>query len=418
MSFLDKLNRFAKNPVFMDMKRSKFNLSHGSKTTMNAGTLVPIMVDEVLPDDTIKIDVASVVRGITAAVPVMDNAYLDIYAFWCPARICTRHPKDWEKIQGENFNGAWAPATESTIENTGNSIALTSAYAIQPQSLGDYLGIPIGFYNTNVKVNIMPFIGLLQIYNHWFRSEDITSYVSWETWSDSTFSMVLSQANEITKTCKFHDYFTSALPAPQKGGAVLLPLAGDAPIKTSSTDTVNVNGAAALKFKAVATGLSYGAYTLGTTNDGTVTHDATTYSPIGTGAAPSNLYADLTNATASSVNDLRHAFALQKLLEKDARGGTRYKEILLTHFGVSIPDNTIQIPEYLGGKRIPLNQLQVIQTAPTSASPLGTTGSFSNTADSSYICTKSFSEYGYIYLLAVLLKDPVVPRGLADVGAV
>ena len=413
MSFLDKLNRFADNPVKLNMKRSKFNLSHGSKLTMNAGYLVPVMVDEILPDDTIKIDVASVIRMIPSAVPVMDNAYLDLYAFWVPSRIATVHEKDWQKVCGENVDGFWAPSSESTLQNTGNTFTLASNEAIAAQSLGDYLGLPIGYYNNNVQLSRLPFNGYFLIWNEWFRDENLSGPAAWKTWSNGTFASQINAASTLKKVAKFHDYFTSALPTPQKGNSVLLPLAGSAPVKTSTTD-IDVTGLAALKFKTIANNSGVSSQYLvsntnGVTDTKAIGSSQAAVSPI----APSNLYADLSNATAVSVNQMREAFAIQKLLEKDARSGSRFREILMAHFGVSIPDNTVQVPEYLGGKRIPLNMLQVLQTTPTSSSPLGTTGAFSNTADNSYLCTKSFSEHGYVYILACIRNNQGYSQGIS-----
>ena len=410
MSFLDKLNRFATNPVNMNMKRSKFNLSHGYKTTFNSGDLIPILCDEVLPDDTIKIDVASVVRSITPAFPVMDNAYLDLFAFWVPARLCTVHEKDWQKIHGENVNGFWAPSSESTLNSTGNDWYMSSASVVKVQSLANYLTFPIEQGNVSMNFSRLPFNGYWEIYNEWFRDQNVSSPIAWKSFTNAQFLANACATGTCCKVSKFHDYFTSALPSPQKGASVLLPLAGTAPVKTGSTDQ-NTNSWSPLKFKSTAN--SYISNVgLGTGTSGVLQSSGT----LGSGSTqmvPANLYADLANASAASVNDLRQAFAIQKLLEKDARGGTRYREMLKAHFGVSIPDNTVQVPEYLGGKRIPLNMLQVLQTAEGSSSPVGSTGAFSNTADNSLLFTKSFAEYGYIYILACVRPNQSYSQGIS-----
>ena len=412
MSFMDKINRFATNKVYMDMKRSKFNLSHGAKFTMNAGYLVPVMVDEVLPDDTIKIDVASVVRSITPAVPVMDNAYLDIFAFWCPARICTVHEKDWQKIHGENTAGFWAPSSESTLVNTGNTVHIDPNLPIDAQSLGDYMGLPVGYGNNNIELSRLPFNGYWEIWNNWFRDENTQGPVDWKSFNNNTFNDQIRASSYLSRVNKFHDYFTSALPGPQKGSSVLLPLAGSAPVSTGSVRHTTPGNYDLTWKDQSGNNFSYGR--LVTTGTDGKTYTATgTYTDTGYTIHPDNLYADLTNATASSVNDLRQAFAIQKLLEKDARGGTRFKEVLLSHFGVSIPDNTVQIPEYLGGKRVPLNMLQVLQTSETGTNPLGTTGAFSNTSDNSYLFTKSFPEHGYIYILCCIRNNQGYSQGIS-----
>ena len=194
MSFIDKLNRFATNPVNMNMKRSKFNLSHGHKLTMIAGKLVPILTEEVLPGDSFKLNVSSVVRSITPAVPVMDNAYLDLFAFWVPARLCTVGDKDWQKIHGENTAGFWAPTTEATLQNTGNTFTLGSGVPINAQSLGNYMGLPNGFYHSSMELSRLPFAAYFEIWNNWFRDQNTQAPEDWKTWSNYTFGYCISVA--------------------------------------------------------------------------------------------------------------------------------------------------------------------------------------------------------------------------------
>lgn len=421
MSYLDKINRFATNPVNMNHKRSKFNLSHKVATTFNSGYLIPLMVDEILPGDTVKIDLATVCRSITPAVPVMDQAYLDVFAFWCPSRILTIHDKDFQKIHGENVAGSWAPAVESTLSNTGNTFKLSlSSMAVQPQSLADYMGFPIGFYNASAEFSRLPFNGYWEIWNEFFRDQNTQTRIDWKSYDSVSFGAAVDNKYNLLKVNKFHDYFTSSLNSPQKGNSVLLPMSGIAPVKTNATDIVSSGNA--IRFA-----VPGASYTIGSNHDifgyaatGSILTGKTSATGITPGGSisdiyPSNLYADLTNATAASVNDLRQAFAIQKLLEKDSRGGTRFREMLFAHYGVSIPDNTVQVPEYLGGKRIPLNMLQVLQTSQTvqGESVLGQTGAFSNTADNSYLFTKSFAEPGYIYILVTVRPNQSYCQGIS-----
>ena len=418
-NFIDKLNRFAGNPVNMNMKRSKFNLSHGHKLTMVAGKLVPILVEEVLPDDTFKINLASVVRSITPAVPVMDNAYLDVYAFWVPARLTTMHDKDWQKVHGENVGGFWAQSSEETLTTTGNVFTLpTSSDAVAVQSLADYLGIPVGFYHSTMTLSKLVFNGYFEIWNQWFRDENTQAEISWRSYTDAQFRSAINTASNLLDVNKFHDYFTSALPSPQKGASVLLPITGNAPVVTGSVHMTSVpstelqfvsSGFATSGTRPLLTNTTTTPYTSGTVRSANATFDGANNKEV----MFSNLWADLSSATAVSVNEMRQAFAIQKLFEKDARGGTRYREVLMTHFGVSIPDNTVQVPEYLGGKRIPLNQLQVLQSTPTTGAPVGTTGAFSNTSDVSDLFVKSFAEFGYVYVLACIRNNQSYSQGIS-----
>lgn len=389
MSYLDSLNRFISNPTNLDIRRSTFKRDSSHKTTFKAGKLVPIYLDEILPGDSVSMDVGSLIRSITPAVPVMDNAFADIYFFWVPSRICTAHDKDWQKVFNENTNGFWAPASESTLANTGNTETLD--YEIEAGSIGAYMGLPIGDFSESsgsLDISRLPLHAYISIFNEWFRDQNVQAPINP---SDYQYGYDCLDVNKI------HDYFTSALPSPQKGNSVLLPLASVAPVVTGSEGVSGVN--TPISFKNAATGggvagaLGINSGVSGPSPAGTNGATGGSYSNL---VYPSNLWADLSNATAVSVNQMREAFAIQRLLEKDARGGTRYREMLKAHFGVSIPDNTVQVPEYLGGKRIPLNMQQVLQTSENGSSPLGTTGAFSNTFSKDKLFVKSFTEYGYI----------------------
>lgn len=434
MGVLEKLNHFVYNPTNLDMSRSRFPLAHEHKLTMKSGELVPIYLEEVIAGDTFDMKVSNVTRMITPAVPVMDNAFLDTFFFFVPFRLCTFGEKDFQKIFGENTTSAWVPSSESTLANTGNVFNLSSLVQVKAGSALNHLGFPImGASALTKDFSTMPLMAYVKIWNEWFRDQN--------TMAPYTPLNAVALANFLSDKClkvsKSHDYFTSCMISSQKGNAVILPIGGVAPVSARAESHIHQgDSVASLRFiDFVPTGFTNGIYTgksqgpeisfngayknlildtitQGSTGNATV--DESIYQPSGSSypATPTNLYADLASATAASVNEIRQAFAIQRLLEKDARGGSRFREILKAHFGVTIPDLTVQVPEYLAGKRIPLNVTQVLQTADTSNGPLGTTGAFSNSSfyDRSFI--KSFNEPGYVVGVACIRTAQSYSQGV------
>lgn len=392
----------------IDIKRSTFDRSNQLKTTFNAGELVPLLVEEVLPGDTFQLDTSLVIRMSTPIHPVMDNAFFDLYYFYVPCRIIWEH---WKEFNGENNTTAWEQTTEYEIPQ------LTApAGGWQKGTIADYMGIPIN--TANISVSALPGRAYVKIWNDWFRDENLQdpALLSMDetTRTGSNGATYQSDAQLMGKPLpvnKYHDYFTSALPEPQKGPAVLLPLGDSAPVYPLEQDTGKL-------FK-TRDGQPVSLYLQGNPTTGSTglnfNINGATYSNNNPNPKTlySNMAADITNATAATVNELRQAFQLQRLYEKDARGGTRYIEVIKSHFGVTSPDQRQQRPEYLGGKRIPINVNQVLQTSSTdSTSPQGNTAAYSLTGDESSSFTKSFTEHGYIIGVGCVRTEHTYQQGI------
>ena len=424
------LNAIYRNPLIQGLPRSKFDLSHNMKTTMEAGKMIPLDIMEVLPGDTFQVDLSSVIRSVTPFTDTMDNAYLDIYAFFVPHRLSyfpsvgasdTAH--HWEHINGQNDNGVWARTSEATalcVNPYGTSTGQGSQQCIVG-SVANHLGIPT-IVPATMLFNAAPFNALGLIWNYFFRDENVDNPITINTqgFYQSCFAGNPFYVN------KFHDYFTSCLPSPQKGDSVAVGLTdivdvdfnntfvpmitgsscndvGSYPIKLTSQSAVSSSYNSVLNVGGSASGHNTQLMTqTSSVSSGT---DSQVVSATNLGINPQKINAsvDLTNATAITINQLRYAFATQRLLESDARGGTRYIEILQSHYNQFIKDEVIQYPEFLGGKRVPLTTYQVPGTATTGSgdntSELGEIGAFGHTQDRSNICIKSFKEHGYFIVV-------------------
>lgn len=407
--------RFSEIPE-IEKPRSKFKRPFTHKTTFNASDLVPIYLDQdILPGDTVKIDMASVVRMATPLYPVMDNAYMDVMFFFVPNRLVWEH---WQAFWGENDN-PWYQTVEYEIPQITTDLEESFA----PKSVADYMGLPLN--TANLSVSALPFRAYAKIWSDWFRDENLQS-AALNTTSDAndyTEGNLAYKGGELLKVNKFHDYFTSALPSPQKGSEVYLPLGTDAPVYTQLKTATTPEGYQqnVLRWKQVS-GAPFDQntrYTIalgGASSSGATTQTAIVSSTTGTvtnGVAPANLWADLRLATSSTISELRQAFAIQRFYEAQARGGSRYIEFLKNIFGVTSPDARLQRSEYLGGKRIPLQIHQVEQTSSTDAtSPLGQTGAYSHTADNGEYFTKSFTEHGILIGLACVRTDHTYNQGI------
>lgn len=406
-------SHFAQLP-HANIGRSIFDRSHSLKTTFNAGDVIPFYVDEVLPGDTFDVQTSKVVRMPSLITPVMDNIYLDTYFFFVPNRLVWDH---WREMNGENTKSAWIPDVEYEVPQI---TAPAGGWTVG--TLADYFGIPIGV--PNLSVNALPFRAYSLIMNEWFRDENLTDPLVTPT-DDATVQGV-NTGNYITdtakgglpfKAAKYHDYFTSCLPSPQKGPDVTIPVLGNTPVMALPDLVPGVTadsvGASMLSTHASFPGQrnleafkGSGQWIMG----GTAVEQPES-SPDS--VRFNNLWAINSASSVATINQLRMAFQIQKLYERDARGGTRYIEVLKSHFGVTSPDARLQRPEYLGGNRVPININQVVQNSQTTdQSPQGTPVGLSLTSDTHADFRKSFVEHGFVIGVMVARYDHTYQQGL------
>lgn len=390
--------------------RSSFKRPHSHKTTFNTGDIVPIYADEVLPGDTCKMHTASLVRMTTPINPVMDNAWMDTYYFFVPRRLVWDH---WKEFMGENTTDAWTQEVDYQIPQL-----TTPEGGWNKGTVGEKL---YGIQGRQGSVDACYARAFALIYNEWFRNENIIEPAEVSTGDATTtgsngtdYVTDLQKGGALPKAGKYADYFTRALPEPQKGPDVYLPLGVKAPVYNRQ-EIIPPDIAQFPQMYRDAHGTGYSG--LLTTNDqGLVSagyQPEGGYTGEGTNVYSSNLWADLSKASAATINQLRQAFAVQRLYERDALGGTRYTEMLKAHFGVTSSDARLQRPEYLGGKRVPINITQVIQQSATNeTSPQGTAAAYSLTVDNHDDFTKSFEEHGIIIGVAVIRTEHTYQQGI------
>lgn len=399
-----------------EIRRAKFQRDFNLLTTMNEGDLVPIYLDEVLPADTFKINLNALVRMATPLYPVMDNAYMDFYFFFVPARLLWKH---FQNLMGQNDSTFWAEQTEYTTPVT---TAPEGGWNVG--TLADYFGIPTGV--SGLKVNSLPFRAYAKVWNEWFRDENLQQPVT-QSMDDTTTTGVNTGTNLSDaeagglplKVCKYKDYFTSCLPSPQKSTEpVQLPMTGNAQIvwpnsaETMANGKIFQDGGGNLENIPINSNMK-----LAASKKNNKSGKALVMFGGQTNANEINytsIQADLSTVTAATINDLRQAIAVQHIFERDARTGTRYKEILKGAWGVTSPDARLDRSEYIGGHRMPINVNQVIQTSSTdSTSPQGNTGAYSMTTLSRNMCTYSATEHGYVLGLAAIRVDHSYQQGLS-----
>ena len=409
------------------VSRTRFNRDQNILTTFDAGKLIPFYVDEVLPGDTFSVDTAAIIRMTTPKYPVFDDAFIDFYYFFCPNRILW---DNFKRFMGEADDNPWMPTKTYQVPKILISGDATEKSYPAEQTILDYMGVPtkaVKGKDKKIEINALPIRAYVKIWNEFFRDQNVgnpavnktddndTNYATGTTTGeekDATEENILNNAVNggfCLPVSKFHDYFSSCLPYPQRGPEVTIALTGNAPIKMY--DDNGINGPTNPTIIWMSGGAAYLAQ-----NDASQTIVALGGTEQTSGVSVARYIAtDLSNIEAATINQLRQAFAVQHYYEALARGGSRYREQVRALFGVSISDKTVQVPEYLGGGRYHVNINQIVQTSGQQTendTPLGETGAMSVTPISETSFTKSFEEHGFIIGVMCVRHNHSYQQGL------
>ena len=404
------------------VSRTRFNRDQNILTTFDAGELIPFYVDEVLPGDTFSVDTAAIIRMTTPKYPVFDDAYIDFYYFYCPNRILW---DNFKYFMGEVDDKPWMPTKTYKVPKIkiGNGTSDLN-YGPKEGSILDYMGVPTEVYtkekNVNFEVNALPVRAYVKIWNEFFRDQNVGNaavlnkgdediiYVD-DNNNENNILLRAQHGGRCLPVSKFHDYFTSCLPYPQRGPEVTIALTGNAPVKMF--DDNGINGPTNPTTIWMSGAASYLAQN--NANETIVALGST--EQTGGESVARYMATDLSNIEAATINQLRQAFAVQHYYEALARGGSRYREQVRALFGVSISDKTVQVPEYLGGGRYHVNINQIVQTSGQQAAndtPIGETGAMSVTPINESSFTKSFEEHGFVIGVMCVRHDHSYQQGL------
>lgn len=413
----------------MKASRTRFNRDQTILTTFDSGRLIPFYVDEVLPGDTFNVNTSAIIRMTTPKYPVMDDAFIDFYYFYCPNRILW---DNFKQFMGEVENTPWMPEKTYHVPQIAIEQNEKTAKPFE-DSILDYMGVPTKI-NKPFKINALPIRAYVMVWNEYFRDENVDNAAVFKT-TDNTEVYADTQSYNAPEDnlkyaisggrClpvnKFHDYFTSCLPYPQRGPEITLPMTGNAPIRLGDTNGKyqEFNGPVEMVIGAKNISntpgtLTYGNFT-GAPGEKKAMEFSGTEKTTGETGTGGWMYADLASVTASTINDLRKAIAVQQYYEALARGGSRYREQVQALWDVVISDKTVQIPEYLGGGRYHVNINQIVQTSGQQTNedtPIGETGAMSVTPINESSFTKSFEEHGFVIGVCCVRHNHSYQQGL------